>query len=753
MDRAEDVSKGKAPDLTKSPMPGDEPIDTTQHEDDMFGDLAGTDRIIHQMHHRIHSAYDYWWPIYQAAERDVTFTYEEQWDAEARAERDKRKQPTLSFHVLPNHVNVQCGQIRESGFPVNVTQKGGMTGQRPSIPIKQGGAMPGQAMPGMFEGEGVQMVPFPEIIAGLIRDTEYRSNAKVHYDYAAQHAIEGGFGFLRILTVQPHDNPFVIEPKIEHIDDRWSVMFDHAAEAPDLSDAMWCVHSKRLTRADFRARYPDARVPSSDFFARFGSSGYDLQSWWHDSDFVRVCEYWYKEPMERTALMFRAPNGEVLVDYEDNLVDTIEHMEALGLEKVKEKKVKSYVVKMMRCTATHILDKPVKWPTMSIPIVPVFGRVVSLHGRRHMIGLIRYAKDPIQAANYHFSALVERASRSPHTQWMASSDQIAGVEELWNESSVLKRDVLIYNSTEERHPPQRIEPQQLPIADLNIFMSSMQLVMDAIGQHAASLGKPSNETSGVAIQQRQAAGALANNIFRANLAFAITTLRNQLVELFPRIYKEDTVRRIMGVDGQQALVAINEEIDGHLVSSLNLGRYGCEVQIAPSPMEQAQQQAAQAMQTEAEATMATAQATIAKAKSDSEVAAVRLEMTNVKLATEKEKTVNSGLEHEQNLEIKQKEVEKRQKDIEGKAHQQEGERQKQEGERTKQERQLEGERLKQGGEQIKQQGERDKQDRQMQSEQQKQEAKLPSKDELARMITAAVREEVARQNVAGRKKS
>src|SRR5215472_19269456 len=75
----------------------------------------------------------------------------------------------------------------------------------------------------------------------------------------------------------------------------------------------------------------------------------------------------------------------------------------------------------------------------------------------------------------------------------------------------------------------------------------------------ASLGSQGNETSGVAIRQRQSQAGLSNAHFIDNLNRAIRQCGVILCDLIPRIYDVPREVRILGEDKAQQIVKVNQQ--------------------------------------------------------------------------------------------------------------------------------------------------------------------------------------------------
>ena len=78
-----------------------------------------------------------------------------------------------------------------------------------------------------------------------------------------------------------------------------------------------------------------------------------------------------------------------------------------------------------------------------------------------------------------------------------------------------------------------------------------------VGLYDASLGQRGNETASMAIRDRERQGSLATAHYPANLRVAIRRAGLVCLELFPKLYDQEQMVRIIGEDGQSEQVGIN----------------------------------------------------------------------------------------------------------------------------------------------------------------------------------------------------
>jgi hypothetical protein len=104
------------------------------------------------------------------------------------------------------------------------------------------------------------------------------------------------------------------------------------------------------------------------------------------------------------------------------------------------------------------------------------------------------------------------------------------------------------------------------------------------GIYDAALGAKSNETSGVAIQRRDAQGDTATFVYIDNLEDAIESTGRQLIDLIPHYYDDSRVIRQLGEDGEvEKFVEINKMMpDGVKWNDITRGKYDVVVSTGPA---------------------------------------------------------------------------------------------------------------------------------------------------------------------------
>lgn len=391
-----------------------------------------------------------------------------------------------------------------------------------------------------------------EIYQGLIRDIEQNSGADDAYDYAVNSAIKARIGFIRV-DHRLKDMSFEQELFIERVVNPLGVFLDPESTAPDGSDAKCAWVLDQMSVEDFKARYPGTEATSFE-----GES---------DDDKIVVCEYFKVEEEEIT--LARLADGSV-----------VEYEEGAPYDVAETRKSTKKTVYRYHMSGAAVL-KETTFPGDYIPIVPVYGEEAWIDGERHLNSLIAKAKDPQRRYNFWATTEAELLMKSPKATIIA----VGGTTENYaaDYTDPDNAIVLRYDQTDAKGnpapPPQMNPGPQIPAGIVNAMQRAADDIKATMGLYNSFLGQRSNETSGVAIQQRKMEGDRAIYHFGDNLVRSITQVGRILVSAIPTIYNEPRIVSIIGKEEDSDKVGIN----GAMVEGqertyyLSEGRYNVKV--------------------------------------------------------------------------------------------------------------------------------------------------------------------------------
>ena len=459
---------------------------------------------------------------------DQRFAAGDQWPDAIRQQRELASRPIQTVNRLPAFIDQIVGDARQN---------------KPSIKVHAG-------------EDGDEDIA--AIYDGLIRAIQNESNADFAYDTAVEHTANFGFGAWRIKTDYESEDSFNQIICIERITDPLSVYFDKNSELPDYSDARHVTVRVKMTKDDYKARWP--KEEESEYkFDDFTSD------WVVDKDQVIIAEYWHK--VEEKATLY------AVQDFDGNVQVTLDKP-PIGYNVVNQRETTITKVKCCMMSGAGILETT-DWAGKYLPIVGVNGKEDLVDGKRTLRGLVRFAKDPQRMYNYWRTIDTEQKALAPKAPVLVTAKQIEGYEEQWQESLTSNAPYLIVNDTASAMP-QRINAG---IADKGATEAALMCVDEmksTTGIFSASLGEQDNEKSGRAILAQQRKGDTANFAYIDNIARAIKWTGKIIIDLIPKIYDAARVVSVMGADGEKKLQRINQVVMENGESKnmdLSVGKY------------------------------------------------------------------------------------------------------------------------------------------------------------------------------------
>lgn len=512
-------------------------------------DSSDDEKILETAHARFKVAEEYWGPIYLKAKEDIEFAQGDQWPAEVKAERERDGRPCLVVNKIAQHVNQITNDQRQT---------------RPAIKVSP-----------VDDGADIETA---KIRQGLIRHIEYDSNADTAYATGFEFAATGGVGSWRIITQYSSPSSFKLEAKIKQIKNPFSVYIDPFAKEPDGSDAEYGFVFEDLSEDQYKAAYKNSELANGDNFSSFGKE----KPAWMPSGSARVAEYFYKEHSDDTLLL--------LSDGSEILKSELEEIGSLpeGLEITKERKTTVTKICWVKLNGNEILEKTI-FPGSYIPLIPCYGKDIEIDGVRTIKGIVRDAKDSSRMNNYYTSAETEAIALVPRAPFIIAEGQIEGYEGIWSSANRRNYSYLPYKPTSIAGTVVGAPQRNSIDTSTNAITQARMLASDDIkavtGIHDAALGARSNETSGVAIQRRTAQANTANFHFIDNLYRSIRHTGRILNEIIPTVYDAAQTVRIIGEEGEERIVRINEEFSDNgkpVTYAMDKGKFDVTVDSGPS---------------------------------------------------------------------------------------------------------------------------------------------------------------------------
>jgi Phage P22-like portal protein len=433
-------------------------------------------------------------------------------------------------------------------------------------------------------GDGADL-EIASVINGLGRHIEYRSEASVAYDTAAEMAVRAGVGYWRIISEYISDNSFEQELRILPIPNIFTVYIDPASIIPTGQDATWALISIKMLKDEYKRRYPKA-----DMTGWSGEGTRDkLTRDWESKLEIRLAEYFrINEKLEKLYL-WRSTAGKEFTKFESDLPSKKE-LEESGNQLLDTREAMRKEVQWFKLNGTKIVDRRIL-PGQWIPIIRCSGHTVDIDGKIQRRGMVRAMQDAQRMVNYGEVAKIKRLGLAPKAPWVVAEGQIDGHPE-WNDANMKSYSVLTYKpiiiagpmgSEQLIPPPQRQAPAQIE-AGFSEFIQGMKTNLVALAgmPNEPNAGASEEVISGLAMGRRDKLSDQSHFHFYDNQVMAIAQTWRILLEYIPHYYSGPRMQRIIGEDGVPQMVGINQNgPEDKVKNDLSVGRYDVVMDTGP----------------------------------------------------------------------------------------------------------------------------------------------------------------------------
>lgn len=433
-----------------------------------------------------------------------------------------------------------------------------------------------------------------DILEGLLREVDYRSNSKTAYATAGKYVAASGCAYIELATEYVGEREFAQQLTILSIEDPSTVFFDPTATRANREDAGWAGKLKMYGKTEYIAAFGDKRrvLQPKGIQAVAGwiqdAIGYDgslakVNEWTGNGEGpFYVAEFYMVEIEQKTLRLYT----DEVARYDDEFAPRGVKPKP-GEEytrQVPKRTIKKYVV-----DALEVLDET-EWLGSLIPLFPVLGPEIYIDGKLHRLSLISGAIDSNRALNYVATTATELAGMLPKSPWLGPKGSFddprwaSANSEMW--SYLEYTPVFVANEMGQQvlaPEPKRNQweaPIQWLLALGAYFSDSIKAVT---GIFDPSLGAQKGDQSGKAIEQLRSESNVGNFSYADNLHRTIEIIYNQEIEIFPKIMDGARVVTIVRPDTQHETIKINQKFDsgqGKMKAHhIGLGRYAARVTV------------------------------------------------------------------------------------------------------------------------------------------------------------------------------
>jgi hypothetical protein len=432
------------------------------------------------------------------AEKDIRFRAGDQWDARHIQIRDANDRPHEVFNKIPQFIASVVNECRKKKATIKFSPLAG-----------QGDA------------------ETAKVAEELARAIQYNSDADIAYETAMDTAAGSSFGYFRLISryrdFETDDQELAFVPVLDPMS-ICGVMIPSVFKRV----VPFAFVSERLSKEEFERDYPDSKLANN--WALGSLPGTTDLTDWVSTDQVRVAEYWWVEWERRKTASGRVAQVPHVKSCKTNGVEVFE-------------------------------DTETTWPGSIIPIWCVTGGQLVKDGKLELSSVTRWVRAPQKTINYAKNRVLETLGTQPVSPFIGPVGFKRGLENQWSHLNQKVTDSLEYNVIDASGKPIPKPERQVyepPIAALSNFIAQEEEdLKSGTGIYDARLGARSNETSGIAIDRRNAQAETANFHFEDNLRREQTSAGKELGLVMGVVYDTDRLETVIGEDDSERVVRIN----------------------------------------------------------------------------------------------------------------------------------------------------------------------------------------------------
>ncbi|MDB4302176.1 hypothetical protein N9924_01275 [bacterium] len=396
---------------------------------------------------------------------------------------------------------------------------------------------------------------------GMVRSIEADSDATSIYRSACRRIIRRGFDAwivkAKLKDEWSFDQDLVVEPIPNAINRVWT---ENTSSKADSSDCDVAYVLTSVTPEAYKEQFPEGSgVSISD--ADLGRD-YDV----YRPEVVIFGERYYKKETTRTVCQLT--NGEV-VEKDDNFKKVVDEYAEQGVTVAKnadgsdkEKVVKDYKIYHRFFDGGGMLGKERETVFKTMPVVTVYGNF-ELLGENSKItysGITLKLMDYQRVYNYGKSREIEEGALAPRKKLIMTKKMAAGNEAQISALNVSPDPVLFVTPDPDFGPVQEIGGAQVNPNLVNLGNDMAMGMQVTGGTNNAMNGQHAGRMSEDALRMQIDRGTGATRKWVNALASGIRRTCDILVSTMPSVYDTKRQFMILGQDGSEEMVTLNDEV-------------------------------------------------------------------------------------------------------------------------------------------------------------------------------------------------
>jgi hypothetical protein len=468
-----------------------------------------------------------------------------QWEESVARSLDAQKRPRYTFDQVTPVIENIMADIEDMEFGSNVKPAGGDATKE-----------------------------LAKTYEGMVRSIESDSDATAIYRNACRRIIRRGFDAwivkAKFKNEWSFDQSLVVEPISNAINRVWTSNTSSKADSSD-SDEAYVLTS--VSPEAYKEQFPEGNAISIDD----ADLGEHFEQ--YRPEVIIFGEKYYKK--ETTREVCQLSNGEI-VEKDENFQKVVDEYKAQGVTVVREKKVRDFKIYHRFFDGGGMLSEERETVFKTLPVVTVYGNF-ELLGENSKItysGITLKEMDYQRVFNYAKSREIEEGALAPRKKLVMTKKMAKGNEAQISALNVSADPVLFVNPDEQwTAGVQEIGGAQVN-PNLANLANDMAMGMQVTGgTNNAMNGQYAGRMSEDALRMQIDRGTGATRKWVNALAHGIKRTCEILVQTIPPVYDTKQQFMILGQDGTEEMVTLNDEVyDTQTqkmvrVNTLNKGQY------------------------------------------------------------------------------------------------------------------------------------------------------------------------------------
>jgi len=542
------------------------------------------DDIIQEFKKRASRSYDFQSKNFASYKFDTEFLWVNQWDNKDQKSFKRYNKKALEAPKLDAYARNIMGELRQN---------------RPDLEVGRVFDDAPDVLDDQFSESIDKSVNLNQMIVRSITDTP---EAEIAKDVAAECAMSGGFGVLKVIADYENANSFNQTLFMKPAKDPLKFGFDPSAQEDSKRDGMYAFEVVKISKEEFRQRYPGKSYPKVEAIPGMDDN-------WVADHSLHIAIYQRKKFFKKK--LYQMQDGSVLTkqQYKEMILSKKEELQLSGVPDeqinmllkgtqggilpIAEREADDYIIEVFKIAGNEILEKT-EWVSKWFGYIYVPLNPHIIDGQELTRSFFKSAQNIQQSINYTFTQLMYLMKTTQNTRFMVAKEQLSVLEasdlEAWKNPERV-RGALVYGNVPGILPPIVVEPQPINQSIVNMYQMLNADLQTTLGLYDSFKGDTSGDmsrfTSGAGISQSNKSTFIIHSALNRGLAQA----GEVILSAIPKVFNTRRILNLKNDDGRTSPFLIN---DGS--NDIEEGNYYIKIDAAVSFEKQRQEASARMVQ-------------------------------------------------------------------------------------------------------------------------------------------------------------